>query len=466
MHPQIAARVFNAPLLVHPGKAAAFLAGLGPRLLGRDVAPLALAEAESDRPARPAFASLIGGEMADHLRDHRTGYGVVNGVAVIPVSGTLVSRGAWVGQSSGLTSYEGLRAQIDAAADDPEVRAVALEIDSFGGEVAGLFDLCARVRALRAVKPVRAYLADCAYSAAYALAAQADRIVISQTGGAGSIGVVVMHVDMSAALAEGGLAVTLIHAGAHKVDGNPYQPLPDAVRAALQTDIDAMRQAFADAVAAGRPALPADAALATEARCYTGAAAIAAGLADDLADPAAAFRTWVGELDAGASAPVPAAPAAQMEGGRRMARKTRAEQAMDEEKKVVTPAPEDEAMEEGTEDEAMEEGEEPEAMEDEDEDTAPVATALAAERRRIAAILTAPEAEGRDALARHFALSTGLAPKAARAALAAAPQGGKGSLARAMAGAQPKLVAGAADRAAGAPRLADRMAARFQKKGA
>lgn len=472
MHPQIAARVFNAPLLVHPGKAAAFLAGLGPRLLGRPVKPLAFLddEDEAGSPAAPRFASLIGGELAEHLREHRCGYGVVNGVAVIPVAGTLVGRGAWVGASSGVTSYEGLRAQIDAAADDPEVRAVALEIDSFGGEVAGLFDLCDRIRALRAVKPVRAYLADAAYSAAYAIAAQADRIVISQTGGAGSIGVVVMHVDMSGALAEGGLAVTLIHAGARKVDGNPYQPLPDAVRENLQAEVEALRAMFAEGVAAGRPRLSADAALATEAACYTGAAAIAAGLADDLADPAEAFRAWVAELDTGASAPAPAAGAAHVEGGRHMARKTRAEQAMeetDEDKKVMDDMPEEEAGSDYPEDEAMEDGDEPEAMDDEEGgDDMPEAAARGDERKRIAAILTAPEAEGRDALARHLAFSTDMSPKAAKAALAAAPLGGKGSLARAMAGAQPKLAAGAADRAAGVPRLADRVAARFQTKGA
>ena len=50
---------------------------------------------------------------------------------------------------------------------------VALEIDSFGGEVAGVFDLADRIRALRRDKPVWAFVAEHAFSAGYALASQA-----------------------------------------------------------------------------------------------------------------------------------------------------------------------------------------------------------------------------------------------------------------------------------------------------
>lgn len=53
------------------------------------------------------------------------------------------------------------------------------------------------------------------------------------------------------------------------------------------------------------------------------------------------------------------------------------------------------------------------------------------ERARIASILTAPEAKGRDALARHFALETDMSVDSAKKALAAAPK--ESSLAAAMA---------------------------------
>mgnify|MGYP006185249599 FL=1 len=81
----------------------------------------------------------------------------------------LIHRGSWIGQSSGQTSYEGIAAQIEAAASDPSVRGLALEIDSFGGEVAGVFDLADQIRAVRATKPVWAFVAEHAFSAGYAL---------------------------------------------------------------------------------------------------------------------------------------------------------------------------------------------------------------------------------------------------------------------------------------------------------
>ena len=147
---------------------------------------------------------------------------MVDGITVIEIAGTLVHRGAWIGQSSGLTSYEGIAAQLQAAIADPAIRGIALDIDSFGGEVAGAFDLADRIRAARAQKPVQAFVADHALSAAYVLASQADRITLPRTGAVGSIGVVAMHSDMSGALDQKGIAVTLIHAGARKVDANPY----------------------------------------------------------------------------------------------------------------------------------------------------------------------------------------------------------------------------------------------------
>ena len=110
------------------------------------------------------------------------------------------------------------------------MRAIALDIDSFGGEVAGAFDLADRIRAARAQKPVWAFVAEHACPRATRWPVQADRIMLPRTGAVGSIGVVTLHTDMSGALDQEGIAVTLIHAGQHKIDANPYRPLPEAVR--------------------------------------------------------------------------------------------------------------------------------------------------------------------------------------------------------------------------------------------
>jgi len=294
LHARIAARAFNTPLLVEPSKAMAFLSGLGPRILGRRV-ELADGVKAPDRAAiLPARASLLAGGLADDYRQHGDApYPVVDGIAVIEIAGVLIHRGGWIGQSSGQTSYEGIAAQIEAAASDPAVRGLALEIDSFGGEVAGVFDLADRIRAIRGAKPVWAFVAEHAFSAGYALASQADRILLPRTGALGSIGVVVLHADLSGQLDQDGVRVTLIHSGQHKVDGNPYQPLPEGVRDDIQREIDVLRFLFAETVAAGRSGkISHEAALATEAATYRGADALAAGLADEVTDLTRGFAAF------------------------------------------------------------------------------------------------------------------------------------------------------------------------------
>ncbi len=295
-HAQIAQRAFDTPLMIAPAKALAFLSGLGPRITGQEIRFDGMTVAEPDLTAarQTARASLIGGDLVGAYRDEAGApFPIIDSVAVIAIAGTLVHRGAWIGQSSGLTSYEGLAAQIDAAVSDSAIRGIALEIDSFGGEVAGAFDLADRIRAARDAKPVHAFLAEHALSAGYALASQADRITLPRTGAAGSIGVITMHTDMSGMLAQKGVAVTLIHAGAQKADGNPYAALPDGVRDRLQAELDDLRILFAETVAAGRGAkLGRDDALSTEAAIFRGAAAVEAGLADAVADPRDAFRAF------------------------------------------------------------------------------------------------------------------------------------------------------------------------------
>ncbi|MFD1913806.1 S49 family peptidase [Halodurantibacterium flavum] len=318
-YPMIAQRVFGTPLLVDPSKGGAFLAGLGPRIVNGAIELRGLDGLPEDRLARAGRVGERASILADsvgtraRVRGQRL-YQIRDGIAVIEATGTLVHRGEWIGESSGTTSYEGLTAQILAAAEDPVVRGIALEVDSYGGEVAGVFDLCDTIRAVRAQKPVWAFVAEAALSGGYALASQADRIILPRTGEAGSIGVLWVHADHSQALADRGIAITLIHAGAHKVDGNPFEAMPPDVRADMQARVGRTRDLFAATVAAGRAGrLTHAAALATEAQVYRGADAVAAGLADEVSDMRSAFTAFVAEASRPRAARSPAALAAAAE---------------------------------------------------------------------------------------------------------------------------------------------------------
>src|SRR5690606_28979829 len=144
-------------------------------------------------------------------------------------------------------------------------------LHSPGGEAVGAFEMAARVRELRSKKRTVAVVNGMACSAAYALASGASEIVTTETGISGSIGVVLLHADVSRQLDREGITPTLIHAGSHKVDGNPFEPLTAEVRDDLQAEVNGFYDGFLTTVALGRgKRLTADAARATEARTKMG----------------------------------------------------------------------------------------------------------------------------------------------------------------------------------------------------
>ena len=214
---------------------------------------------------------------------HHGGFSFAEGgVAIIPVMGTLVRRSSFMSAESGLTSYHHSETMAEDAFADPAVNAVLLEIDSCGGEAGGVFDLAEKLRRLArsSRKPLWAVADEAALSAAYAIATAADQIWLTRTAEVGSIGVVAVHTDQSAADKEMGFSYSFIHAGRHKIDANPHEPLSDSVRDSIQQDVDALHQQFAALVAGHRKQLSLGAVLGTEAAVYRGQAAIAAGLAD------------------------------------------------------------------------------------------------------------------------------------------------------------------------------------------
>lgn len=272
-YPHLADRLFNTPLLLHPQKLDAIIAGLGQRLLGTDGLQIDAA-ALSPRAALPA-------EMFTTRKGERTerGYRVNEGVAVISAMGGLVHRTRLEADSSLLIGYNDLAADMEDALAQPEVHAIALVLDSPGGEVSGAFELADRIYAARGRKPIVAVADGMAASAAYLAASAADEVVLTTTSYVGSIGVVMRHVDYSRALANEGINVSHIFAGEHKVDGNPYQPLPTSVREHLQADIEGLYQMFVQAVAKHR-GMQEQAVRDTRAAVYRGVAGVAARLAD------------------------------------------------------------------------------------------------------------------------------------------------------------------------------------------
>ena len=274
MLPHIASRVLDTPLVIGQAKLEAILSLIGPRIGIEAPAPAVM-----NGDGRRRDANLVTPE----------------GIAVIPVFGTLVKRAGAIDAASGLTSYGHLEDRIMDAATDPAVRAVLLDIDSSGGEAAGVFDLADLVYEARSLKPVWAVADEEAFSGAYAIASAAERLIVPRTGGLGAIGVVAVHVDRSARDAMEGFRTTTVYAGARKNDLNPHETLKDDARQTLQTEVDRVYRLFVDTVARNR-GLTADAVRATEARLFFGEDAVRAGLADEVGTMRSAFAALADTL--------------------------------------------------------------------------------------------------------------------------------------------------------------------------
>jgi len=266
----IADRVLNRPLLITRDKAQVIMSVLAGR-----IGISGIGEPEASR-----FEGTDIVENEDGKK-FRVPYRVSNGVAIVTVTGSLVNRGAWVGANSGLTSYEGIQHQLKSAVNDSKVHSILLDLHTPGGEAVGAFETSDAVREAARKKRTVAVINGIAASAGYALASGATEIVTTETGVSGSIGVVLLHADYSRALANEGINPTLIFAGAHKVDGNPFEALSQDVRSDLQEEVNSFYNMFTKTVGKGRGSrLTAASARKTEARTFIGQAAVDAGLAD------------------------------------------------------------------------------------------------------------------------------------------------------------------------------------------
>jgi signal peptide peptidase SppA len=317
-------------------------------------------------------------------------YVVKDGILQIPVKGVLLHNfpyalGSWA------TGYDYIWRAFQRGCGDYAtgvVKGIALIEDTPGGMVAGCFDAVDKMVALKASVgvPVRAFAHEAAYSAGYAIATVADKIVVSRTGGVGSIGVVTSHIDISGALQQAGIKVTFIASDPSKVEGNPTEPLSDDAKERIQARIDELYGIFVAAVSRSRGLSPDAIRGDLKAYCYTATQATSNGLADligSLDDEVAAF-----------SANPCDTPDDQ------------GDDEMATEQKGVDQATHDKAVADArTEGHAagLKEGGE-------------------AATTRIGAILGSEEAKERGALANHFAFKTGMSSDDAKAALAVAPK--------------------------------------------
>lgn len=208
------------------------------------------------------------------------------GIAVIEISGPLEARfGYWD------LSYEEIADAVQAAAADPKAAGILLRIDSPGGSAANVEVAANAIREAAAAKPVWAFADPEAFSAAYWLASQAQRLLVASSGLVGSVGVIARHMDMTGFAEQMGVKITEVTFGARKNELSPFRPLDDSARASIQGVVDSYGELFVAAVAEGR-GMDAKAVRATEAGIYTARESVEIGFTDGVGT----FAEALGEM--------------------------------------------------------------------------------------------------------------------------------------------------------------------------
>jgi signal peptide peptidase SppA len=213
-------------------------------LLARRYAGMPMRAMEDDGPSTPPPTwSAVRGDK------QRGGGGAI---AVIPIMGTIVQYASQLDMCEGGTTTSQIVGALREAMADDSVSQVLLRIHSPGGSVYGVQEAADEIIAARKTKPIVAIADSLSASAAYWLACAAGEVYVTPGGEVGSIGVWMAHQDISKALAEAGVDVTLISAGKYKVEGHPYGPLDPEARDFMQSRTNDYYQAFTKAVAKGR----------------------------------------------------------------------------------------------------------------------------------------------------------------------------------------------------------------------
>ena len=210
---------------------------------------------------------------------------VRGGVAVIDVVGPLSKGEDLYNWFFSTLTYGQLGEQVGQARREARVRSVLLRIDSPGGTVAGVSDLCEAVLACRREKPVVAAISDLGASCAYQVASCATRVFCDRDGWSGSIGVFVVIDDVSRMFQDAGWSVRVFSTerDAYKGAGVTGTAVTTEQADDYQRMVDDLGGEMIRAIYEARPALRTAGMKLPDGRVYLAEDAFSKGLIDAVA---------------------------------------------------------------------------------------------------------------------------------------------------------------------------------------
>lgn len=210
-------------------------------------------------------------------------FGKQGNIGIVEIKGPMTNAVHYYDRYDKAATYPAIREALLHAVNDPEVETILLDIESGGGAVSGMFDTGRLIRAINDhVKPVVSF-GEAMFSAAYCVGSSAGQVFSTKSGGAGSIGIIATHMDVSKMYAEMGITPTVMRAGKFKALANRFEPLNDAAKEQMQKGLDAAYEVFVQHVADMRGvAYPTANTKMAEGQEFYGTAAKDAGLVDGI----------------------------------------------------------------------------------------------------------------------------------------------------------------------------------------
>ncbi|MEP6888580.1 MAG: signal peptide peptidase SppA [Nitrospirales bacterium] len=205
-------------------------------------------------------------------------------VLLVDLSGVISSH-----ESDGLVARPSMVAQIKEelgrAAEDPQIKALVLRINSPGGTVTASDIIYHELQAFKHKRkvPVIASIMDVGASGGYYVAMAADKVMVHPSSVTGSLGVIMMTVNARGLLEKVGLEANTITSGPRKDMGSPFRAMTEGERDIFHTVIMSFYERFLTVIHEGRKNLtPEDIRKFADGRIYSGEQATALGLTDGI----------------------------------------------------------------------------------------------------------------------------------------------------------------------------------------
>lgn len=225
---------------------------------------------------RPLSESTVGGNRSARQK-----------ILLVDLSGVLLDNDNRV--ALGLIEIEStvtkLKAALDQAEDDENIRAVLVRINSPGGSVSASEIIYHELKAFRVRRKIPMYvlMLDLAASGGYYAAMAADRVYAIPTTATGSIGVVVPMINFAGLMNRFGVKDTTVKSGPHKDMLSPFREPTEDDRVIAQSIVDDYYQQFVDRIQGARPGMSREEILkAADGRIYTARQALDLKLIDGI----------------------------------------------------------------------------------------------------------------------------------------------------------------------------------------